>query len=96
MLDSVLGPEDEDEEVPEEMEEMIEQLLCGLRDKDTTVRWSSAKGVRRVTGRLPRDFADDVVEEVLHLFQNQEQIPLGQLMQHQETEPVPPQAASVL
>ena len=68
------GDEDdeEDEDVPEEMEEVIEQLLIGLRDKDTVVRWSAAKGIGRITGRLPRDFADDVVGEVLSLFSDGE------------------------
>ena len=60
--------EDSDDDVAEEMEEVIEQLLIGLRDKDTVVRWSAAKGIGRITGRLPRDFADDVVGEVLNLF----------------------------
>ena len=64
--------EEEDEDVPEEMEDVIEQLLIGLRDKDTVVRWSAAKGVGRITGRLPRDFADDVVGEVLNLFSDGE------------------------
>jgi hypothetical protein len=63
---------EEDIDVPEEIEEMIEQLLCGLRDKDTAIRWSSAKGVGRVTGRLPYDLADEVVEEVMHLFSESE------------------------
>jgi len=40
------GPEEDegDEDVPDELEEIAEQLLCGLRDKDTIVRWSAAKG----------------------------------------------------
>lgn len=48
--------EEEEDEVPEELEEVVEQLLCGLRDKDTIVRWSSAKG--RVTGGMARQEAD--------------------------------------
>ena len=65
--------EDEDEEeVPEETDDVIEVLLKGLRDKDTVVRWSAAKGVGRLTGRLPREYADQVVEEVLELLSDGE------------------------
>lgn len=31
-------------DVPEEMEEVLGLLLNGLRDRDTVVRWSAAKG----------------------------------------------------
>jgi hypothetical protein len=62
------GEEDEEEEPPEEMDEVVNQLLCGLRDKDTVVRWSAAKGIGRITGRLPAEFGDDVVAAVLDLF----------------------------
>ena len=47
--------------MPESMEEVIEELLVGLKDKDTVVRWSAAKGIGRVTGRLPQDLADEVL-----------------------------------
>ncbi|XP_038066750.1 tubulin-specific chaperone D-like [Patiria miniata] len=69
-VSSQIAPEDEDDEydVPEEIEEVIEQLLVGLRDRDTVVRWSAAKGVGRLTSRLPRELADQVVESVLELF----------------------------
>ncbi len=30
--------------MPEVMEEVIEELLRGLRDKETIVRWTAAKG----------------------------------------------------
>jgi hypothetical protein len=60
--------DDEEEEPPEEMDEVVNQLLCGLRDKDTVVRWSAAKGIGRITGRLPAEFGDDVVAAVLDLF----------------------------
>ena len=56
------------QEVPEEIEEIIEQLLRGLSDADTVVRWSAAKGIGRVTGRLPMELADDVVGSVLELL----------------------------
>ncbi|KAJ8522848.1 hypothetical protein ON010_g17648 [Phytophthora cinnamomi] len=63
--------DDEDDdtfEVVEELEQIVEVLLCGLRDKDTVVRWSAAKGIGRITGRLPYEFADDIVQSVLELF----------------------------
>jgi hypothetical protein len=43
-------------------------MLNGLRDKDTIVRWSAAKGIGRITGRLPKSLGDDVVGSVLELF----------------------------
>ena len=60
--------EEEDYDIPDAIEDVIEELLVGLRDKDTVVRWSAGKGVGRVTGRLPRELADDVVESILDLF----------------------------
>ena len=53
--------------MPESMEEVIEELLVGLKDKDTVVRWSAAKGIGRVTGRLPQDLADEVLLKHLSL-----------------------------
>ena len=49
-IDEKGGPHDDGEEgegfdVPEEVEEIIGQLLNGLRDKDTVVRWTAAKGL---------------------------------------------------
>merc|ERR1719229_405311 len=38
------GEDDAEYDVPDEVEEVIEELLSGLRDKDTIVRWSAAKG----------------------------------------------------
>lgn len=69
-----LPTDDEDEEydIPNEIEEVIEHLLAGLRDKDTIVRWSAAKGIGRITGRLPKELADEVVGSVLELFTFQE------------------------
>ncbi|XP_067938122.1 tubulin-specific chaperone D-like [Watersipora subatra] len=64
--------EDEDYDVPEEIEEVIEHLLTSLKDKDTIVRWSAAKGIGRITGRLPRELADDIIQSLLELFTMQE------------------------
>ena len=49
------GPDDEEVDVPEELEDIVEALLCGLRDRDTVVRWSAAKGIGRITERLPQE-----------------------------------------
>ncbi|CAG9860286.1 unnamed protein product [Phyllotreta striolata] len=59
-------------EVPEEVEEVIDQLILALRSYDKVVRWSAAKGIGRVTGRLPKDLADDVVGSILELFNPRE------------------------
>ncbi|ESP04000.1 hypothetical protein LOTGIDRAFT_156603 [Lottia gigantea] len=64
--------EDEEDEVPEHVEEILGELLEGLKDRDTIVRWSAAKGIGRVTGRLTRTLADEVVETALQLFTLQE------------------------
>ncbi|KAI9172975.1 hypothetical protein H9P43_007106 [Blastocladiella emersonii ATCC 22665] len=60
--------EDEDEEIPEQIEEVLHVVLAGLRDRDTIVRWSAAKGVGRITYRLPEELAADVVQSVIDLF----------------------------
>uniref|UniRef100_A0A2I3GIF3 Tubulin-specific chaperone D n=1 Tax=Nomascus leucogenys TaxID=61853 RepID=A0A2I3GIF3_NOMLE len=64
--------DDEDDDIPDGVERVIEQLLVGLKDKDTVVRWSAAKGIGRMAGRLPRALADDVVGSVLDCFSFQE------------------------
>uniref|UniRef100_A0A3B3BM33 Tubulin-specific chaperone D n=1 Tax=Oryzias melastigma TaxID=30732 RepID=A0A3B3BM33_ORYME len=58
--------QEEDYDIPEELEAVI-HLLVGLKDKETIVRWSAAK-IGRVTGRLPKELADEVVGSVLDCF----------------------------
>eukprot|EP00833_Pecoramyces_ruminatium_P018099 jgi/Orpsp1_1/1192131/evm.model.d7180000090794.1 len=60
--------DEEEEEIPECLEEIIEILLNGLKDKATIVRWSSAKGIGRLTQRLSKDLATDIIECVISLF----------------------------
>ncbi|NXM31164.1 TBCD protein, partial [Oxyruncus cristatus] len=60
--------DDEEYDIPAEIESVVEQLLVGLKDKDTIVRWSAAKGIGRITGRLPKELADDVIGSLLDCF----------------------------
>nr|CAB3266849.1 tubulin-specific chaperone D-like [Phallusia mammillata] len=60
--------EDEDYDIPDEVESVLELVLNALKDKDTVVRWSAAKGVGRITGRLPKELANEIVESVLENF----------------------------
>ncbi|KAJ1436266.1 Tubulin-specific chaperone D, C-terminal [Sesbania bispinosa] len=62
------GAEDEDMDVPENVEEIIEMLLSGLRDMDTVVRWSAAKGIGRITSHLTSSLSEEVLSSVLELF----------------------------
>ncbi|KAG6918759.1 hypothetical protein DXG01_011950 [Tephrocybe rancida] len=36
--------------------------------QDTVVRWSAAKGIARISDRLPPDFSDQILETILGLF----------------------------
>uniref|UniRef100_A0A8D8I1B7 Tubulin-specific chaperone D n=1 Tax=Culex pipiens TaxID=7175 RepID=A0A8D8I1B7_CULPI len=65
--------DDEDDEVPAEIEEIIERLLLGLKVNATIVRWSSAKGIGRITNRLPKALGDEVVSSVIELINPLEQ-----------------------
>ncbi|KAG1751240.1 TBCD protein [Suillus lakei] len=60
--------EDEDVDVPEEIDTILESLFKSLQDKDTVVRWSAAKGIARLSERLPSDFSSQVLETILGLF----------------------------
>ena len=60
--------DDDEYSIPEEVENVLEIVLTSLKDKDTVVRWSAAKGVGRITGRLPKELADEVVQSVLENF----------------------------
>lgn len=50
------------------LESQIDAILQGLRDRDNIVRWSAAKGIGRVTGRLDKDLGDEIVPQILELF----------------------------
>ncbi|CAG8461477.1 14387_t:CDS:10 [Funneliformis mosseae] len=59
---------EEEGEIPEQIEEIIEILLNGLRNNHTVVRWSAAKGIGRLSMRLPQELSDDVIGSLFELF----------------------------
>lgn len=56
--------------IPDQVEDSMAQLIHSLTDPATTVRWSCAKGIGRVTERLPAICADDVLDALLDLCSN--------------------------
>ncbi|KAI8340643.1 tubulin folding cofactor D C terminal-domain-containing protein [Chlamydoabsidia padenii] len=66
---STTNGDDDDEDISENLEIIIDLLLNGLRDKDTIVRWSAAKGMGRISQRLPQELAEDVIGSLLELFE---------------------------
>jgi tubulin-specific chaperone D len=42
----------------EQLEFIIQFLLESLKDEDNVVRWTSAKGIGRITGRMNKEYAD--------------------------------------
>lgn len=52
----------------QQLETMVDTLLKALKDKDSIVRWSAAKGIGRVTAKLPLPIAKHVTECVLSNF----------------------------
>lgn len=51
------------------MDPILDFVLRSLRDRETVVRWSAAKGVGRIVARLPRSYGDQVVDWILSLFE---------------------------
>lgn len=43
-------------------------IVCIDSDPSSDIRWSAAKGIGRVTSRLPQDFGDQVVGSVIELL----------------------------
>ncbi|XP_055338499.1 tubulin-specific chaperone D-like [Paramacrobiotus metropolitanus] len=69
MGNGVHSPFEESEtEVSAYVEQVIGLLLQSLNDADGIIRWSAAKGIGRISERLPQGFAEDVLNGVLNLF----------------------------
>ncbi|KIP05393.1 hypothetical protein PHLGIDRAFT_119907 [Phlebiopsis gigantea 11061_1 CR5-6] len=60
--------DDEDGELPDELEDTLGDLFTALQDKDTVVRYSAAKAIARISERLPAEFTEQVLQQVLQLF----------------------------
>ena len=67
---NICEDKDDDFEVSCEVEEILDQILSNLSDSDTVVRWSAAKGIGRITMRLPKAYANDVVGAVIGMHYN--------------------------
>ncbi|QRV77573.1 tubulin folding cofactor D [Ceratobasidium sp. AG-Ba] len=60
--------EEYDAPIPDSIEGVIEDLINGIQDQDTAVRYSAAKGIARVASRLPEAFSDEILDAVTALF----------------------------
>lgn len=58
--------------VPDQVEYALGEVIVGLTDSSTNVRWSAAKGVGRITERLPAICSEDVLDAILELFDDRE------------------------
>jgi hypothetical protein len=63
---------DAGDEVPAELEEIIDCMISGLKKDSSVCRWSAAKGIGRLAARLSQDFAEAVVDAVIDLFNDNE------------------------
>lgn len=58
--------------VPDQVEDAMGIVLQSLTDPSTVVRWAAAKGVGRITERLPAICAHDVLDYILELCRDPE------------------------
>ena len=72
VADDGLGALDDDDgeelDSTECLELILSQLLVAAQDAQTRIRWSAAKGIARLTSRLSRGRAADVIDMVLANF----------------------------
>lgn len=70
------GMRDASGDLPEGIEEVLDDLMTALSDKDTIVRYSAAKYLARIAALLPEELADDVVGATIALFAGTEDEPV--------------------
>jgi hypothetical protein len=58
--------------VPDPVEDAMGHMIVSLQHKSTIVRWTAAKGVGRLTERLPSICADDVLDALLELCRHED------------------------
>ncbi|WWC85834.1 uncharacterized protein L201_000701 [Kwoniella dendrophila CBS 6074] len=66
----------EEVDLPEGLEEWLDNLMGGLSDKDTIVRYSSAKYLARLSSLLPASFSSQIVSAVIALFSGTDEEPV--------------------
>lgn len=59
---------DLDEDRLEEISNIINFLLSALKHRNIEVRWSASKGLGRITERLTKDLAEDIIDNLTELF----------------------------
>uniref|UniRef100_A0A8R1Y6Q0 Tubulin-specific chaperone D n=1 Tax=Onchocerca volvulus TaxID=6282 RepID=A0A8R1Y6Q0_ONCVO len=47
------------------LEVVLNTILEALRDRDTGIRWTGAKGIGRIVSRLPKHLANDVLDNII-------------------------------
>lgn len=65
-----------DADLPEGIEEVLDDLMSALGDKDTIVRYSAAKYLARIAALLPSELSDQIVSAVIELFAGSQDDPV--------------------
>jgi hypothetical protein len=61
---------------PDGLEDQLDDLMSGLADKDTIVRYSSAKYLARIAALLPTALSSQIVSATIALFAGTEDEPI--------------------
>lgn len=64
------GNENELFDVPDIVEDAMGRVIEALGHPSTIIRWTAAKGIGRITERLPCICSDDVVDAIIQYFDN--------------------------